>query len=110
MEKGEKKIMGDGLKRVAKQCGGITVSAGGKTVRYDGDGNKIDEPPYIIVERVEIDKKYNPNYGDDRICVCGHPYVRHFDPFGLMEPMEAVGCKYCGCYEFKEAMVDSKGA
>jgi len=98
--------MGDGLRRVAKQCGGITVSAGGKTVRYDGDGNKIDEPPYIIVERVEIDRKYNQNYGDDMVCICGHTYYRHFDSY---EDMEAVGCKYCGCYEFKEALVDSKG-
>lgn len=28
-----------GLRRVAKQCGGITVTSGGKTVRYDADGN-----------------------------------------------------------------------
>jgi hypothetical protein len=32
--------MGAGLRRVAKQCGGLTVTAGGGTVRYDADGQK----------------------------------------------------------------------
>lgn len=41
--------------------------------------------------------KYNPLYGDNRICTCGHSYVRHFDPF---EDMDAVGCKYCICNQF----------
>jgi hypothetical protein len=33
--------MGEGLKRVAKACGGLTVKAGGKTVRYDENGNVV---------------------------------------------------------------------
>jgi len=33
--------MGDGLKRVAKLCGGLTVKAGGVTARYNGDGKLI---------------------------------------------------------------------
>ena len=41
--------------------------------------------------------KYNSLYGDNRICTCGHSYVRHFDPF---EDMDAVGCKYCICNQF----------
>ena len=55
--------------------------------------------PYIIVHEVKTNKKYNPEYGDDRICVCGHPYHRHFDSY---EDMRAVGCKYCQCFEFIE--------
>lgn len=46
-----------------------------------------------------IKGRYNPEYGDNRICVCGHPYYRHFDSYDNMEP---VGCKYCGCYQFEE--------
>ena len=57
------------------------------------------EAPYIITEEVVIHRKYNPNYGDDRICECGHPYYRHFDTYDDMCPC---GCKYCGCGVFKE--------
>ena len=32
--------MGDGLKRVAKQCGGLIASDGKRTVRYNEDGEK----------------------------------------------------------------------
>ena len=60
------------------------------------------EAPYIIEKRVIEVWKYNPNYGDHRICKCGHPYYRHFDPFDLLEEMSAVGCKYCDCFEFVE--------
>ena len=56
------------------------------------DLSKRNDIPYINGE-------YNPNYGDNRICVCGHTYGRHFDSF---DDMEACGCKYCGCDEFKE--------
>jgi hypothetical protein len=61
--------------------------------------NKKMEKPYIEEKVVTIVKKYNPKYGDDRICKCGHPYYRHFDTY---EDMENVGCKYCHCYEFEE--------
>ena len=60
----------------------------------------VPEQPYIRTERIVVDLKYNPNYGDNRICKCGHAYHRHFDSY---EDMEAVGCKYCDCYEFEEA-------
>jgi hypothetical protein len=60
-----------------------------------------EEKPYL--ERVEtivvVHREYNPNYGDDRVCQCGHVYYRHFDPY---EEMSAVGCKYCGGCEFVE--------
>lgn len=59
----------------------------------------MSEKPYIIREIVKIVHEYNPAYGDDRICECGHSYYRHFDSYEEMEP---VGCKYCGCYVFVE--------
>ena len=46
---------------------------------------------------------YDPAFGDERQCVCGHSYHRHFDSY---EDMDPVGCKYfmdCGCKGFKEA-------
>lgn len=60
-----------------------------------------NEEPYIKETRIEIitEHKYNPKYGNDRICECGHPYHRHFDPY---EKWDAVGCKYCDCMNFKE--------
>ena len=56
-----------------------------------------------IALKIKIDKysakQYNPNFGDTRLCKCGHIYERHFDTY---EDMEPVGCKYCGCYKFIE--------
>lgn len=63
------------------------------------------ELPYIITERVIVDYAYNPAYGDERICACGHTYYRHFDPY---EKMEAVGCKYCQCLTFIEKAEDNE--
>ena len=67
-----------------------------------------DEQPYIEVTVTETVRAYNPKYGDDRLCVCGHPYYRHFDSFApdvnaTRQCMEPVGCKYCGCDTFREA-------
>lgn len=42
---------------------------------------------------------YDPKFGDDRVCQCGHPYYRHFDSH---EDMAPVGCKYCQCERFVE--------
>ena len=42
---------------------------------------------------------YDPNFGDDRECACGHSYYRHFDSY---EDMSPVGCKYCECRRFRE--------
>jgi hypothetical protein len=57
------------------------------------------EQPYLHVERTVVDIKYNPNYGDRRLCKCGHTYYRHFDSYDEMFPC---GCKYCQCYTFEE--------
>lgn len=59
----------------------------------------MSEKPYIANARVVVDLKYNPNYGDHRMCLCGHPYHRHFDSY---DAMRNVGCKYCACTTFSE--------
>lgn len=56
-----------------------------------------EEKPYL--DKVVIEKIYNPNYGYDRVCVCGHAYYRHFDTY---DDMRNVGCKYCDCHDFQE--------
>jgi hypothetical protein len=56
-----------------------------------------EQKPYLIRETVIKNKEYNPEYGDDKKCHCGHPYYRHFDSW---DDMNAVGCKYCECPEF----------
>lgn len=58
----------------------------------------------ILEEKVKeikpyVNESYNPNYGDNRLCKCGHTYERHFDSYDNMYP---VGCKYCGCTKFEE--------
>src|SRR3982751_6777848 len=48
---------------------------------------------------------YNPQYGNYRVCICGHRYYRHFDSY---EDNEPVGCKYCPCSTFVEATLNSE--
>lgn len=60
----------------------------------------MNDKPYIEVPINKVERKYNPKYGDNRMCTCGHPYYRHFDTY---EQMANVGCKYCGCFEFTES-------
>jgi len=57
------------------------------------------QEPYIEETEVIVHRRYNPNYGDNRVCNCGHEYSRHFDSY---ENMSDVGCKYCACGDFKE--------
>lgn len=60
------------------------------------------QKPYIKKRVSRTIRLYNPHYGNNRICICGHPYHRHFDSFE--DPNEQdVGCKYCSCHTFKEA-------
>lgn len=61
--------------------------------------NKRAALPYLEETKVVIEYTYNPEYGDNRICACGHPYYRHFDTY---EQMAIAGCKYCGCHTFEE--------
>jgi hypothetical protein len=58
-----------------------------------------NDEPYKRDFDLDIKWAYNPEYGDERICECGHPYYRHFDSY---DDMYACGCKYCGCDEFIE--------
>lgn len=71
------------------------------------NGTDIEKQPYIVeFEQVIVETRmYNPEYGDDRICECGHSYDRHFDSYEQMSP---VGCKYCECHDFIEKVQDSK--
>lgn len=59
--------------------------------------NCKEQKPYL--EKTIVELHYNPLYGNERICECGHMYHRHFDSY---EGMANVGCKYCGCSHFKE--------
>ena len=59
----------------------------------------MSENPYYTEEVTKIIRMYNPNYGDHRICTCGHSYYRHFDSY---EDMSDAGCKYCACHTFEE--------
>ena len=58
-----------------------------------------NKKPYLEKKIEYIEYSYNPEYGDDRLCTCGHPYYRHFDTYEQMDP---IGCKYCGCNHFTE--------
>lgn len=61
----------------------------------------FEEPPYVEKTVMTQVRDYNPHYGDQRVCICGHPYERHFDSH---DNMDACGCKYCGCFDFVEAV------
>ena len=65
------------------------------------------ETPYIeqVVTTAEVVRRYNPKFGDERTCRCGHSYYRHFDSYGGMYP---IGCKYCECSTFAEAATEAK--
>jgi hypothetical protein len=54
---------------------------------------------YSLSEVHDIPDEYDPTFGDEHVCTCGHTYYRHFDTY---EDMRPVGCKYCSCYEFKD--------
>ncbi len=62
----------------------------------------MKKEPYITKEIVTIVREYNPDYGDDEVCRCGHAYYRHFDTY---EDMYPCGCKYCQCFTFTEPTV-----
>lgn len=59
----------------------------------------VPRKTFRINRTVHYKDTYDPNFGDNRICVCGHTYARHFDPY---EDNAPIGCKYCGCRHFVE--------
>jgi uncharacterized protein YacL (UPF0231 family) len=65
------------------------------TTTIEGDETSM----YVIETRTIRLKKYNPKFGDDRKCECGHSYYRHFD-WG--DEDSGCSCKYCGCNDFLE--------
>lgn len=65
------------------------VLAGAEPFRTDG--------PYLIRYETCQVRSINPDYVPAGLCVCGHPYNRHFDSYDDDAP---VGCKYCYCDEF----------
>lgn len=77
------------------------LSANGVWLTKYIDPKYIIQQPYIKVGKYSR-MRYNPYYGDNRKCECGHAYVRHFDSYHNMYPC---GCKYCSCREFKEEEV-----
>lgn len=46
----------------------------------------LPQAPYV--------PNWDPEEDQERLCVCGHPYHRHFDSYDEMKP---IGCKYCPC-------------
>lgn len=64
-----------------------------------------EEKPYIERTVTKVIREYNPKFGDDRKCECGHSYHRHFDPYAFMEDS---GCGYCSCGTFVEASPDDR--
>jgi len=59
------------------------------------------ESPYLEEVEIIIHYKYNPNYGDNMTCTCGHAYYRHFDGY---DDNYNCGCKYCECSHFIEPL------
>lgn len=58
----------------------------------------VNHSPPVVSEEDQIAEQYDSNYGDNKPCLCGHPYYRHFDTY---DNMSAVGCKYCSPWNDK---------
>ena len=82
-------------KKTLQYYASIPGEVGNKArVALDGPLILMDSP-YLITYKAELN--YNPAFGDDRICKCGHEYEKHFDPY---DNYERTGCKYCECLTF----------
>lgn len=60
---------------------------------------RVPPRPNRVPSEWEGKAAYDPNFGNERICKCGHTYYRHFDSYDDMAP---IGCKYCQCGYFEE--------
>lgn len=73
---------------------GVQQSRGQYVHLYDGSfedrGQVIGWMPMEPILNAPMG--YDPKFGDDRLCLCGHSYYRHFDSYDNHRP---VGCKYC---------------
>jgi len=82
--------------------GYATESAGDKVAKTKGRltwRHEIKERILELAKEIEYGLPYDPDFGDERECACGHDYDRHFDSY---EDMLPVGCKYCPCGTFEE--------
>ena len=87
----------------------VLISKSGARYEVDYAFDQLDHMhgETMLVARVRnaiqkaTEREYDPAYGSERLCTCGHIYYRHFDTYDHMRP---VGCKYCGfqCTGFKE--------
>jgi len=51
---------------------------------------------------IQLDRMWKPGHDQEALCLfCEHMYYRHFDSY---EDMEPIGCKYCDCEVFVDAM------
>ena len=62
------------------------------------NGDDVNNIPYIHETTeanefgiVGITSKYNPKYGDDRNCICGYPYLKHFDGYKCRFRIKYIG-------------------
>lgn len=62
------------------------------------------QEPFIEEPQTKIVRRYNPEYGDEELCECGHPYKTHFDSTGLH-----IACYHCDCEGFVEDTENSIG-
>jgi hypothetical protein len=79
-----------------------TVKIGDKQKIKDLEVSKVMFSPGSSTPTVFVvgpEQQYDPDFGDNRECECGHSYYRHFDSY---EDMYPIGCKYCRCRTFKE--------
>jgi hypothetical protein len=77
------------------------IEQDGKTIGTGGTREEV----ISVLNKLKINNDYDPNFGDDKVCKCGHTYYRHFDSY---EDMRSVGCKYCWCHIFAERISEER--
>lgn len=60
--------------------------------------NANPDKAYITQYYLGTKQVYNPEYGDNRTCVCGHKYIDHFSN---ERAGSVIGCRECSCSSFK---------
>jgi hypothetical protein len=68
-----------------------------RTLILAGPAQALAARPQTVTEATI----YDPVFGDEKMCQCGHTYYRHFDSYEEMKP---IGCKYCGCDKFQSTL------
>jgi len=64
------------------------------------------QKPYIETYRLTLQKEYDPNFGDQKVCQCGHNYDMHFPAFSK----KITSCKFCNCRIFQHPLNKLKQA